>query len=121
MEKIILLQSLFGIIGLLVLYKTLIMAGVSTIASYIYTLFISFNILVFGWERILMTEGLSTFWLIIVLFMIVKILKKDKIIYFLHLLLIFIIGFLLKPFYVFLPLLIVPIVYYSRPSKTSLI
>ena len=120
MEKTILLQSMLGIFGMVLLYQTLRGAGIPFLASYIYTLFTSFNLLVFGWERILMAESLSTFWLVSLLFFIVKILKTEKTVYYFLLLPLFIIGFLIKPFYVFLPFFLTPFLCFRRTKKAIL-
>lgn len=121
MEKIILIQSLCGILGLILLFKTLRIAGASVNVAFFYTLFTTFNILVFGWERILMAESLSTFWLITLLFTLVKILKKEESRYFIFLFLLYIFGFLLKPFFVLLPVFLFPVLVYFRPTRVSIV
>lgn len=120
MEKVILVQTLIGIIGISVFYITLRIIGLSAVKSFLITLFTSCNLLVFGWERILLTESLGTFFLIFLFFVIIRILKQDKVVDYIYLLFLLVAGFLLKPFYLFLPFFVFPVIVYYRRNKTAL-
>lgn len=134
MTWVMFIQSILGVLSLIILYKTLLEIKIKPIFASLFTLFISLNIIVFGWERILMTEALTTFWLITTTFLAVKILKLQyhpklrsscgvlrSYFYFLLLFLLFLFGFLLRPFYLFFPPTVLIIICLHHRNKQTLI
>jgi len=121
MGLLLLFQSTLGLMSLIILYKILVLIKVKTIPAYLYTLFIAGNIMVFGWERLLLTESLSVFWLIMTTYLLILILKNPKNQYFLVLTILFLLGFLLKPFYLLFPIVVYFIILLHHHRKKIVI
>lgn len=103
MPYVLLVQSAMGIASLVFLYQTLRIAGLKTASSFLFTLFITFNIIIFSFERLLLTESLATFLLILIFYLTVKLMRKSKGIYFWLLLVLLIIQTMLRPIFIAFP------------------
>lgn len=100
------LQTILGILSILLMYITLIKIKVSPQKALLYSLFLSGNILVFSWEKILLTESLTIFLLILIFYISVNLLIYQTFPYKLLLIICSALLFLLKPIYLSLPFLI---------------
>lgn len=103
---IVLFQSFIGLLGILIFYKTLRLLSFKPLFSHLLTLFIGCNILLFAWEKVLLTESLSIFFILLVTYFSLKTLKKPMTINIFILLVLFVLAFLLKPQFVGLPFII---------------
>lgn len=104
MHKIIIFQSVAGIAALITLYLILAKLKFSPLFSLMFTIFIGLNPVVFGWERLLLPEALTAFFLITLSYSAIHILEKPSGIFFLTFFLLSVFGFLLRPVYILLPL-----------------
>lgn len=96
-------QMAVGIFGLLILFHTLKILKFSSLLSLLFTLFIGTNIIIFSWERLLLTESFATFVLIALFFLSVKIFQKPRFIFFTLFLFLSVFSVTLRPFNVGLP------------------
>jgi len=101
-DKIVILQQTIGVLSLVLIYFLS--------NSLLFTIFLSLNPMLFFWEKLLLTETLTIFFLVFTSFIFTKILKTGKFIYFFLLLLSLVFGFLLRPVYFLLPFFILPII-----------
>lgn len=121
MHTVIYVQIFLGIFALVLLYFLLLNLNFKRLVAFIFSLFIAFDILLFSWERLIMTESLTIVWLIILSFILVKTVKKPKKKYFCLLFFLFSFGFLLRPIYAALPVLIIPLIIIYHRKKEILI
>lgn len=110
MGFVIFIQTLVGLTSLILYYKLLIKLKTNTFPALLLTLFIATDIMVFGWERILMTESLCVFYLVATSLLAWKIFRKPKNTYFILLFILSCFAVMLKPVYVFLPPLTIIII-----------
>ena len=107
----IIIQSVLGLCSLIILYKSLRLLKLNIKLAYAFTLFTGVNIILFSWERLLLTESMAIFILISVFFVILKILENPKFTYFLILFCLLLTQVMLRPIYVafpIIPLFIIP-------------
>lgn len=102
-QMILLAQGALGIIASLFWYNTLLLTGLSKrLALYCY-IFSTANIAVIAWERRLMTEGIAISWLLIEMYLFLRLLhgysRKLLILTVIH----SITGFLLRPAFILIP------------------
>lgn len=107
-------QALLGIIGYLLLFKLIYELTHEKTLSLLLTIILSLNTLHFGWEHVLTAESMTFFWLSLLLYVCMVYLKKPTHSTLLILIFLFIVGFLLKPLFIGLPLFIVPILTWKR-------
>ena len=100
------LQTIFGILSILLIYFTLIKIKVNPQKALLCSLFLSGNIMIFSWEKILLTESLTIFLLILIFYISVNLLTYKTFPYKLLLILCSALLILLKPIYLGLPFLI---------------
>ena len=98
-------QMIMGLLGLLILYHTLRLLKLNPILSLMFILFIGTNIIIFSWERLLLTESLATFSLILLVYISVKIFYKPGFIFFFIFLFLSIFSVMLRPFNIGLPVI----------------
>lgn len=122
MNMVILFQTIIGLISLIILFRLLLYFKISGFLSFIFCLFIGCNIMLFAQEQAILTESLTTVLLMVLTFTTVKIIYKPKIFFFLVLLILLLLLLFLKPVYIALPFLILPILlYYHRKNTLVLI
>ncbi|OGG20028.1 hypothetical protein A3D03_06350 [Candidatus Gottesmanbacteria bacterium RIFCSPHIGHO2_02_FULL_40_13] len=107
------LQTIFGILGISLIYLTLKKIRVNPQKALLFSLFLSLNIMIFSWEKILLTESLTIFLLILIFYIAVNLLIYNTKPYKLLLILCSMALFLLKPIYLGLPILFL-IIYLSH-------
>lgn len=100
------LQTILGILSILLIYITLMKIKVNPQKALLFSLFLSFNIMIFSWEKILLTESLTIFLLILTFYVAVNLLISNTRPYKLLLIICSMTLFLLKPIYLGLPFLI---------------
>src|SRR3989338_10370996 len=66
------LQTIFGILSILLIYITLMKLKVNPQKALFFSLFSSLNIMIFSWEKILLTESLTIFLLILIFYIAVN-------------------------------------------------
>ncbi len=118
-KPIVFTQHAIGILSIILLFFILESLKVRKIYAFLFSLFMAVNPLIFFWERTLLPETLSSFFLLLITFIFIKGLEKKKTIYFFLFLPTFIFGFLLKPVYILLPvflLVIIPVFYRTKKS-----
>lgn len=121
MHIIVLIQSLVGLLGLLILYRTLRLLKIHERPAILYVLFIGANVLLFTYERGILTEVWARAFLIGTFLVLAKILLKPQLRHFLALTLLFCFGFLLKPVYIALPFVLLPwLAFHFRKQKRAL-
>lgn len=104
------IQTALGLLGIILLYLSMRDIGIRRIWSYLFSLFIGTNIMLFWQERAILTESITTFILITMTFFFIRILKKPTWKKFLGLFFIFTLAFLIRPNYVLLPFVLLPII-----------
>lgn len=118
MHQIIIFQSVLAVATLLILYLILKKLKLSPFSRLCFLLFISLNPIVFAWERLLLPESLTAFFLIALSLSALHILKKPSRIALFTFFLLSVFGFLLRPVYIFLPVpILLLIVFYHRFKK----
>lgn len=114
-------QTAVGSISIPILYYALILAGLSPLSGFLYSLFITFNIIVFSWDRMLLTESLAASWLIAVTLVFILLLKNQRLLTYTVFLLLLLFGFLLRPVYILFPLIPISLLlYFHRNRKAAL-
>ena len=116
---IVFIQHIIGILSLILMFFILRLLKVKSKYAFLLTIIISINPMVFFWEKVLVTETLTTFFLLLTLYIFLKGLETGKTVYFILLLSSLIFGFLLKPFYLFLPLFLLPVIPLYKNMKKS--
>jgi hypothetical protein len=119
MEYTFYIQSILGVLSILILFKSLLILKLKPLYSFLFSLFTAFNIIVFSWDRLLLTESFAVFMLIVNLFFLVRIIRTPKIMDFIFLFILFILTVMLRPIYIAFPVLplIVLTVYYFRQKN----
>jgi hypothetical protein len=102
-------QTIIGILGILILYFSLISFGLQPIISFLFSVFISANVLLFAWEKIPLTESISIALLIALLYFCVQMFQKPLKNTYYSLFIIFLFAFFLKPVFVALPYILIPV------------
>ena len=114
------IQQLVGVAGVIIFFSFLIRMGFSRKTTLIFSLLTAGNILVFYWERALVTEGLATTTFIMSLLIFAHTLQTPRTKNFILLWISYGINFLLRPAFVFLPVVTLPflfIVFKRRSEK----
>ena len=109
-KYIVYVQSFFAILSLMFLYKGLVLVKIKPVKSLVYTLFICLNYILFAWEKILLTESLAISLLILTFYLFIKLIKKPSKMHFLGIFILFLLNFLLRPIYIALPFVTMPII-----------
>lgn len=104
MELLMVFQHCIAIFTIITLYFCLKKLQVRHWLILVTTILYSLNILLFFWERTLLTESLSISWTVCMTLTSIIILQKAKFRYFVIFLILSIIGVLLRPANIFLPL-----------------
>lgn len=102
---VIYLQMVIGILGLVILYRTLKILKLNFLHSLYFVLFIGTNIVIFSWERLLLTESLAVFCLTLFFYLTVKILDNARYIFFVLFLMLSVFTLMLRPFNIGLPVI----------------
>lgn len=116
-QIMVVVQTIFGLLGLLILYDTFVSLRITRILSLAFTLFTSLNIYQFIWERAVLTEALYIFILICMMRLFVSLLYKPTVRITLLLTLFGIFGFLLRPAGLCIPLILLPCVWLIHRTK----
>ncbi len=103
-------QTILGVLEIPLLYITLRQLKIRNVWAYCCCLFIGMDIMLFWQERTILTESITTFWLMLLVFVYIITLKNPSWKKFLAVLVLFIIGFFVRPSYVLLPILLLPII-----------
>lgn len=111
------LQTIMGITGLYLLHRILIAIKISPKWSALFVLFIGLNPNLFVQERVILTESLAVFFLILLTYSIVKLINKFSVQCYLLIVLCFILLLFLKPLYLALPLIMIPLLFIFKRSK----
>jgi hypothetical protein len=115
---ILVAQFILGLIAIIFLYKTLMLLKLSSLWAFLISLFLIFNINIFSWESSLLSEGLSASFLIILTYLTLRVIIKPSKKILAFLLFGYILGVLLRPAFVLLPLTTLPAVaYLLKPFK----
>lgn len=119
-QLIIFTQSIVGLLTLVIIYLIAFRLKIKDLYAYVFTLLMGCNILLIQWERELLTETLGIFSLLLTIYFSLIYLKSAKNIYLLLLSIMFTISFLVRPIFVALPFLLIPIIfYYHRQNMKS--
>lgn len=118
---IVLVQHTIGMLSLILIFFILKSLKVKRTYAFLFTLIMAINPFVFSWERVLIPETISIFFLLFTVFIFIKGLEKGKTICFFLFLPSFIFGFLLKPIYILLPLFLLPLIPIYYRSRNSLL
>jgi hypothetical protein len=108
---ILLYQSIYGIFGIIVFSYLLFYLGFSNIMCLFLSIFYASNIVIFFWERSIMTEGLASTTLLIFFFTLFHTIKSPKILNIILLSLFNGLSFLLRPSFLILSFIIFPILF----------
>lgn len=114
---IIIVQTIAGLIGLIVLYDTLITLRVSRRISLLFTALTGFNIYQFSWERAFLTEALYIASFIVVMRLFVSLVKKPTRGKGAIFIAFSIAGFLLRPAGLLIPYLLLPVIWYIHRTR----
>ena len=117
MKWIVIFQSLLGLTSLIFIYKIALFLKLPTKAAFLITSFSAFNIMVFGMERILMTETVTVFLLLFLAYTVLILFKKYSLGRSLLIWLILSLLFLTKPLYFLLPLPIFALIIYRFKKR----
>lgn len=119
MLQIILLQSVIAVFSVPLLYLLLLRLKINRKISVLYCFFVSLDILVFCWDRLLLTESLTVSLLIASTLWAVSMIGKANWRNSFVLLLLLLVSFLLRPVFILLPVaLILPLILSGRKKKT---
>ena len=121
MQLIILIQIVISTVSLWFLYRILLMIKVKKLIAYIFMLLIILNINYFGADMVLLTESLTASWLIFTVFFSIKLLNRFSLLNLFVLTVLFLFGFLTKPFYTIFPLLILTVLNFHYRFKKVLL
>lgn len=110
MNLIVYIQTALGLAEIILLYLSLRTVGIRRCWSYALSLFIGMDVMLIWQERAILTECITTFWLVCLIFFFIRALKTPTWKKFLGLFFIFSLGFLIRPNYVFLPFVLLPII-----------
>lgn len=117
MKWIIIFQSLLGLTSLIFIYKIALLLKLPTKVAFSFTAFSAFNIMVFGMERILMTETVTVFLLLFLILNVLILFKKYTLSRSFFIWLILTLLFLTKPLYFLLPLPVFALILYRYKNK----
>lgn len=107
MAPVLSIQSVIGIATLVLVFLLAQKVIKSMKFALFFTLFIGLDILLFAWERLLLPEALTIMWLISVTLLFIPIIQSNRPLSLPHALILlftFLVGFLLRPTYLFFPL-----------------
>ena len=110
-------QSLLGIISLYLLYRIARKIGIGVTAASIFVLFTGFDIMLFMQEQALLADNIAVFLMISFAFTVMNILEKPAILGFIMLFVLFLASMMLKPLYLALPLVIIPVIVFFRSDN----
>jgi len=113
------IQSVLGIIGVILFISLLLRMGFSNTYILILSLLTAGNILVFYWERSLMTEGLATTTLLMSLVLFAHALKIPTTKNYVYLWISYVINFLLRPAFILLPFVTIPFLFLAVKKQTE--
>ena len=113
---IIILQSIMISLSNCLLFITLRKIKVKSFPSLIFVLFISFNIIIFSWFRLLLTEAVAVFLLSLFFYLTVSILIKPTLLKFMFLLVLSLFCVFLRPIYILLPVVptVIFVIYFQK-------
>lgn len=114
---VIVVQTILGLAGLIVLYDILLSLGISPVPALAFTGFTAVNIYQFIWERAVLTEALYIFLLTVLLRIFVSLLKKPSPGHGLLFTVISAYAFELRPAGLFLPFILLPVVWLMHRTK----
>lgn len=103
-------QSMLGVISVLVMYALLLHAGTGKILAFMGGLLTATNPQLFLWERTMMTEGISISLFIILLYTMVRALKNPSLCWIVSFYVLGLLGFLLRPANLIVPVIISPFI-----------
>lgn len=121
MSYVVLIQFLLDIFAIAVFYRTLLLINFKAKAAFLFSLIYSFNIIVFSWDRQLLAESFTAVWLTLFFYFLVRMVRepdiKSSIVFWIFSL----IGVLLKPVYLLLPLPLVIIIFLFKTKRHFLV
>ncbi len=118
---IILTQHVIGILSLIIIRKTLQLLNIKKTWVEIFTILMALNVLLFQWERELLTESLGIFLLMLSVYYLIKTLKSPKNSNIILLFIALILNFLNRPIYIALPFILFPIVILTHHKIETLL
>ena len=118
---VIAIQMVFGVAGMLLLYRSLEILKLNYKFRVFLVLFLVTNLIIFSWERLLLTESLATFFLIMTFYLTVKILLNPKAVHFFWYLLIAVCALMLRPFSIGMPLIPLLIIIFYHKKKSVIL
>jgi hypothetical protein len=116
-RNIIMLQTIIGVVGLIILYDLLLAVGISRTASVLFTLFTGLNIYQFIWEHAFLNYALFITFITIILRLFVALLKKPSAITGCLFVLASAYAFLLRPAGLVIPFILLPFVWFRHKTK----
>jgi hypothetical protein len=119
LRRILELQTTLGVISVICIYLILMSLGAGVVLSTIGSLYIALNPQIFLWERTTETEGLSISIFIMMLYTTVMLMKKVRWIPLVVFCLLSIVGFLLRPANILIPLIILPFIMWNERKNTQ--
>lgn len=114
---IIIIQTIVGILGIIVLYDLLLTIGLSRTPSLLFTAFVGFNIYQFIWEHAFLTTALFITMVTIIMRLFVSLLKKPTARVGSLFIMASICGFLLRPAGLAIPYILLPFVWIAHKTK----
>ena len=114
---IIVIQTILGLIGLIILYDTLIALHISIPLCIAFTAFTGLNIYQFIWERAFLTEAMYIFIFICLMRLFVRLMKKPTPGTGILFTILAIYGFEVRPAGLLLPFILLPIVWLMHRTK----
>lgn len=106
------LQSIFALISLVFLYEILLLLKMPPKKALLLGIFLTLNINTIMWERALLTESFSISLMIITTFVLLSLMKRPDKLKSSFLLLLLVLGFLLRPSFITIPIASLPIILY---------
>lgn len=113
-------QAFFGLATIILIYSLSASLGLPLGWGVLVSFLVGTNIMIFGWERQLLTESLATFLLTLVAYFGVKFSVKSASTVTWLLVITFTVAFLLKPVFLLLPMVYYPSVFWIFPKARRL-
>ena len=114
---ILLVQTIFGLIGLIILYDTLAAIGVPPVWNLAFTALTAVNLYQFIWERAFLTEAPYIFLFIILMRLFVSLMKKPTVKIGLLFTFLAVWAFEIRPTGLLVPFILLPIVWLMHRTK----
>lgn len=112
-------QNILGVVGVILFFLLLVRIGFSNSTLWVLSLLTVFNIFVFYWERSLLTEALATTTLFLSLVLFSHTLRNPNSKNFILLCTSYGVNFLLRPAFVFLPIVTLPFLFLTCKKRSE--